>query len=386
MGLRAAVRNNLVFLSSASEDYKNNVIQVSQYVSGVMNSNLPVLQSPVPDWDTYTTAYLSAKSSAMVWVNTVLERLNTVPGSILGYNDTVERLFNEAIADAEKLIKNPSDVSAKAFLLDEINLAIRKMDFFSDQVSDVIKTLQSFKDSLPQQAQELQTIANAAMQDQRADEEQIKALSRKIDEANREIKSLTSAIIGLAIADGVAVTLGVMAVAVAGPIGMVTWIFLGAAVAVASIYIAIDTAKIKALKSQIEQDQAAMSAFTADVAALTNTATVFRQFAAQAQAIEDNLQRIVDAWQVLNNELQAVEKDLTDASTDYTAEQWQIVKTDLEHAQADWNTFTASIGQLNVQILGNTARLELGMSPEDVESAVNSGQTEDFITYINQVA
>jgi len=386
MGLRTAVRNNLIILSSASDDYKNNVIQVSQYVSGVMNSSLPVLQSPVPDWDTYTTAYLSAKSSAMVWVNTVLERLNTVPGSILGYNDTVERLFNEAIADAEKLIKNPSDVSAKAFLLDEINLAIRKMNFFSDQVSDVIQTLQSFKDSLPQQAHELQTIADTAMQDQRADEEQIKALSRKIDEANREIKSLTSAIIGLAIADGVAVTLGVIAVAVAGPIGMVTWIFLGAAVAVASIYIAIDAAKIKALKSQIEQNQKSMSAFTADVAALTNTATVFSQFAAQAQAIEDNLQRIVDAWQVLNTELQAVEKDLTDASTDYTREQWQIVKTDLEHAQADWNTFAASIGQLNVQILGTTARLELGMGSEEVESAVNAGQTKDFITYINKVA
>lgn len=386
MGLRTAVRNNLIILSSASDDYKNNVIQVSQYVSGVMNSSLPVLQSPVPDWDTYTTAYLSAKSSAMVWVNTVLERLNTVPGSILGYNDTVERLFNEAIADAEKLIKNPSDVSAKAFLLDEINLAIRKMNFFSDQVSDVIQTLQSFKDSLPQQAHELQTIADTAMQDQRADEEQIKALSRKIDEANREIKSLTSAIIGLAIADGVAVTLGVIAVAVAGPIGMVTWIFLGAAVAVASIYIAIDAAKIKALKSQIEQDQKSMSAFTADVAALTNTATVFSQFAAQAQAIEDNLQRIVDAWQVLNTELQAVEKDLTDASADYTREQWQIVKTDLENAQADWNTFAASIGQLNVQILGTTARLDLGMGSEEVESAVNAGQTRDFITYINQVA
>lgn len=386
MGLRTAVRNNLIILSSASDDYKNNVIQVSQYVSGVMNSSLPVLQSPVPDWDTYTTAYLSAKSSAMVWVNTVLERLNTVPGSILGYNDTVERLFNEAIADAEKLIKNPSDVSAKAFLLDEINLAIRKMNFFSDQVSDVIQTLQSFKDSLPQQAHELQTIADTAMQDQRADEEQIKALSRKIDEANREIKSLTSAIIGLAIADGVAITLGVIAVAVAGPIGMVTWIFLGAAVAVASIYIAIDAAKIKALKSQIEQDQKSMSAFTADVAALTNTATVFSQFAAQAQAIEDNLQRIVDAWQVLNTELQAVEKDLTDASTDYTREQWQIVKTDLEHAQADWSTFAASIGQLNVQILGTTARLDLGMGSEEVESAVNAGQTKDFITYINQVA
>lgn len=386
MGLRTAVRNNVVHLSSASEEYKNNVILVSQYVSGVMNSSLPVLQAPVPDWQTYETAYLSAKSSAMEWVNTVLERLNTVPGNILSYNDTVQRLFNEAIADTDKLIKDPSDKTARDFLLSEINTAIRKMTFFSNEITDVIRTLQSFKETLPQQAADLQTIADAAMQDQRADEKQIKALQQKIDAANDEIKSLTAAIVALGIADGVAVTLGVVAVAAAGPIGMVTWIFLGAAVAVASVYIAIDAAKIKALKAEIEQEQKTMSAFTADVAALANTANVFQQFADQAQAIEDNLQRIVDAWQAVNTELQAVESDLTDASEDYTAEQWQEVKEDLEHAQADWNTFTAGLGQLDIQVLGNTAKLELGMSSEDVEAAVNSGETTDFITYINQVA
>lgn len=386
MGLRTAVKNNVVHLSSASEEYKNNVMLVSQYVSGVMNSNLPVLQAPVPDWDAYTKAYLAAKSSAMVWVNTVLERLNTVPGNILSYNDTVQRLFNEAIADTDKLIEDPSDQSARQFLLSEINTAIRKMTFFSDEITDVIRTLQSFKESLPQQAKDLQTIADMAMQDQRADEQQIKSLQQKIDAANNEIKSLTAAIVGLAIADGVAVTLGVVAVAAAGPIGMVTWIFLGAAVAVASIYIAIDAAKIKALKAEIEQEQKDMSAFTADVAALANTASVFQQFADQAQAIEDNLQRIVNAWQAVNTELQAVEKDLTDASDDYTAEQWKQVKEDLEHAQADWNIFTAGLGQLNIQVLGNSAKLELGMSSEEVEAAMNSGETTDFITYINRVA
>jgi predicted nucleic acid-binding Zn-ribbon protein len=351
-----------------------------------MNSNLPTLQAPIPDWDIYQKAYLSAKSSAMAWVNTVLERLNTVPGNILGYNDTVLRLFNEAISDTNKLIRDPSDQSAKDFLLKEINTAIRKMTFFSDELSDVIKTLKSFKETLPQQAQDLQTIADAAMKDQRADEHQIMALRQKIEGANAEIKSLTAAIIGLAIADGAAITLGVIAVAAAGPIGMITWIFLGVAVAVASVYIAIDAAKIKALKDQIEQDQKAMSAFTADVSALANTSCVFKQFADQAQSIEDNLQRIVNAWQALNSGLQAVESDLKDVSKDYTAEQWQKVKTDLEHAQADWKTFISGVGQLNVKVLGNTAKLELGMNSEEVEKAVKSGETTDFIKYINQVA
>lgn len=386
MGFKAAVNNNVVRLTSESAQYKNNVILVSQYVSGVMNSNLPVLQNPVPDWDTYVTAYLAAKSSAMTWVNTVLVRLNTVPNTIIGFNGAVNNLFQNAIQNADALILNPSDQSARMFLQNDINNALNDMSYFENQINDVISTLQSFKDTLPQQASNLQAIANAAMQDQRADQQQIQALNQKIEAANQEIKSLTSAIIGLAIADGVAVVLGVVAVAVAGPIGMVTWIFLGAAVAVASIYIAIDATKIKALKAEIEEYQKSMTSFTADVAALTNTATVFKQFADQAQAIEANLQQILDAWGTLKSELQLVSNDIAAASGDYTREQWQSVKTDIEHAQSDWNTFVAGVGQLNISIQGNTAQLELGMSSTDVQAAVAAGKTSDFITYINHAA
>jgi len=386
MVISAAVRNNIVSLSSGCTQYKTNVILVSQYVSGVMNTGLPVLLNPVPDWNTYETAYVAAKSSAMAWVNTVLEKLNTVPNTIVGYNDAVHTLFDNAIQNANTLIANPTDPSARMFLLNDINSAISNMNFFESQIAGVITTLQSFKESLPQQASNLQAIANAATKDQRADQDQISALSQKIDEANAEIKSLTAAIVGLAIADGVAIVLGVVAVAVAGPIGMVTWIFLGAAVAVASIYIAIDATKIKALKDQIEAYQKSMSSFTADVAALTNTAKVFKQFADQAQAIEDNLQQILDAWSALKAELTVVQNELHTASSDYTQEKWQSVKTDFENALADWNTFVASVGQLDITVQGNTAKLQLGMSSAEVQAAMAAGQTTDFITYINQAA
>lgn len=386
MVISAAVRNNIVSLSSGCTQYKTNVILVSQYVSGVMNTSLPVLLNPVPDWNTYETAYVAAKSSAMAWVNTVLEKLNTVPNTIVGYNDAVHTLFGNAIQNANTLIANPTDPSARMFLLNDINSAISNMNFFESQIAGVITTLQSFKESLPQQASNLQAIANAATKDQRADQDQISALSQKIDEANAEIKSLTAAIVGLAIVDGVAIVLGVVAVAVAGPIGMITWIFLGAAVAVASIYIAIDATKIKALKDQIEAYQKSMSSFTADVAALTNTANIFKQFADQAQAIEDNLQQILDAWSTLKAELTVVQNELHTASSDYTQEKWQSVKTDFENALADWNTFVASVGQLDITVQGNTAKLQLGMSSAEVQAAMTAGQTTDFITYINQAA
>lgn len=260
------------------------------------------------------------------------------------------------------------------------------MTYFESQISGVITTLQSFKESLPRQASNLQSIADAATKDQRADQNQISALSQKIDAANAEIGSLTAAIVGLAIVDGVAIVLGVVAVAVAGPIGLVTWIFLGAAVAVASIYIAIDATKIKALKDEIEADQKSMSSFTADVAALANTAKVFKQFADQAQAIEDNLQRILDAWGALKAEFAVVQNELHTASSDYTQEKWQSVKTDFENALADWNTFVASVGQLNITVQGNTAKLQLGMSSAEVQAAMAAGQTTDFMTYINRAA
>jgi hypothetical protein len=386
MAIQRAVTNNVVKLTAGATQYQTNVLAVSQYVSGVMNSKLPTLLNPVTDWDDYVTAYVAAKSAAMSWVDNVLEQLNTVPNTIIGYNTAVQGLFQNSIQLANRLIVDPGDQSAKGFLLGNINLSISQMAYYESLVSGVMQRLQSFKDTVPQQASNLRAIADLATQDQRVDQDQINSLSQDISNANAEINSLTAAIVGLAIADGVAVILGVVAVAVAGPIGMVTWIFLGAAVAAATTFIVIDSIKINELKHLIEAKQASMDSYTADVAALVNTTTVFQQFADQAAAIEDNLQQILAAWNQINTELEKVQNDLNTASSDYTATQWQAVKDDFVAALNDWNTVIADVGKLNIVVQANTAQLTLGMSSSDVQAAMAQGTTTDFMSYIKKVA
>lgn len=69
----------------------------------------------------------------------------------------------------------------------------------------------------------------------------IAELKQLIKNANSEINSLAAAIGGLSVALAASIAISVIAVAAAGPFGMVTWIFTGAIIATSIAFIAIDS-------------------------------------------------------------------------------------------------------------------------------------------------
>ena len=87
---------------------------------------------------------------------------------------------------------------------------------------------------MPSLATNLQTIATDSTKAANADQAQIDKLNADIDKLHDEIKSLTAAISGLGIADGIALTLGIVATIAAFPEGALVWFVLGPAIAVAS--------------------------------------------------------------------------------------------------------------------------------------------------------
>jgi hypothetical protein len=200
---------------------------------------------------------------------------------------------------------------------------------------------------------------------------------------NSEISSLTAAIVGLAIADAAALTLSVVAVAVAGPFGAVTWIFTGAAIAAATAYIVIDSLKIKSLQAEISQTQKAMDDYTADIAALQLTSNTFANLSKQASAVEANLQYILTVWQSLNEDLREMALEMKDADSKYSSEDWEAIKADFQVAINLWNSF---IGQVRIykisDISGNTCRLTPGMSQQEVDKAVKAGAKVSLINYL----
>ncbi|GHT70272.1 hypothetical protein AGMMS50239_38450 [Bacteroidia bacterium] len=370
----------------AHDNYVKNYLAVNAYVAAVNQSKLPVLVHPSAQWADYQDNLISAKTAALDWTNSVAARLCSLPHSIINGDKAVQRLLNDGIARCVDLIKDPTDDYAKNKLSEDIEHSMGEIDGVIGNITTVLELLKKYNSTLPEQADKLQAIVDLAMKDKQVDNDKITALESDIKDMKDEISSLTAAIIALSIADAVAITLSVIAVAAAGPIGMLVWIFTGAVVAVATTIIVLDGIKITALKASIADKQKSMDDYTADVAALKLLSNTFSDLAQQAKAIEDNLSYILTVWQALSNDLSLLRTEFESAEVEFFSDDWTSIKADFQEALSLWEVF---IQQVNIYSLdnvkGNTAQLQIGMNAQDVKNAMQDGQDMDIITYLNKV-
>ena len=386
MSLAAVLRKHAEQLTQVETTYKQNVFAVNTLVTAVLSSSLPTLKTYPPDWQTFVAAYEQAGSDALQWVNTVMARLLQVPQDVLNYNTITTQLLQDAITQANTLVKQPSNAAALAALDQALTGLTTQLNLVSTFVSGAVTAVQHFQDVLPNLATQLQTIAQKSVQDAQADQQQINNYQADIAQLQADIKSLTAAIIALAIADGIALTLGTVATIALWPIGAVVWFVLAPAVAVATTYIALDASKIVADKAKIAADQQAITGLTADVATLTVLANSYAAMANQTQVVETSLGDVLAAWEALEADLTAAITDIRSAIADTQATNFAAVVNDLDEAVGIWTSAYASAGALQISLQVNTAPLEFGMSSGQVQAALASGQSMDIIAYYNQLS
>lgn len=231
----------------------------------------------------------------------------------------------------------------------------------------------------------MQTIANDSTKAANADQQQIDDLNSKIDSLHDEIKSLTNSIIGLGIADGIAITLGIVATVAAFPVGALTWLVLGPAIAVATTYIVLDAEKIKADKDLIDQDEKEITGLTADVSTLHILSKNFAAMSTQTVAIEDNLKAILAEWQTLESEVGNAVSDISTAIADVSNCDFNGVISEIENASTEWVKAYAQAGGLHLDLNVNNAVLEVGMTQDQIKAATAAATTTDIISYYNKV-
>ena len=385
MALHHAFRNGARNIADVQSAYKQSVIFVNNEATGVYSSQLGVLNTLPPDWQDFVNAHQAAQADALDWINNVMARLLTVPASVQSYNATISAALQDARNQAQALIQNPANAGAKSALTADLNLVKSQVSLVLAFVSGTLSAVQNYQNKVPDMAQQLQTIANKSSADAGADQQKIDDLNTAIEQLKADIKSLTAAIVGLAIADGIALTLGVVATIAAWPAGALVWIVLGPVVAVATTYIALDAIKIKADKAEIEAKQAQITGLTQDVAVLQGMAKQYRDFAAQTADVQSNLENVEAEWQTLDNEVTNAVNDIQAAIADEQACNYQAVADDLNEAVAAWTDAYNQAGSLILDINVNNAQLEPGMSQQDVQDALATGQTTDLVTYFNQL-
>ena len=209
--LSVAISGNAESFAAAQNTYKQNVVAVNTLVTSVLSSSLPTLNSNPPDWGDFMTAYEQANSDALGCVNNVMARLLQVPTDVQNYNSMITLLLQDAQNQGNALLSNPNNATAMAILnMDLTNLSVQINNVVTF-ISGAVTSIQSFQNTLPNMATELQTIATKSGNDAGIDQTQISTLLVDITSLQNEISSLTATIVALAIADGIALTIGVVA-------------------------------------------------------------------------------------------------------------------------------------------------------------------------------
>jgi phage host-nuclease inhibitor protein Gam len=385
MALALAISKNALSLAVKQTSYKENVVAVNTLVTSVLSSNLPTLNTNPPDWKDFTTAFEAADAGALTWVNNVMARLLNVPDEVQSYNATITQLLADAKTQAMTLEADPSNKTALQTLNTDLTNVNNTLSLVVTFISGALTAVKNFKEELPLLATNLQTIATKSAVDAKADQAQIDKLNADIDTLKAEIKSLTASIVALAIVDGIALTLGIVATIAAFPEGALVWFVLGPAVIAATAVIAIDGVKIKADNDLIKSDESQITGLTADVSTLQILSKNFTAMSTEANDIETNLQAILAEWQTLEADVALAVNDIKTATTDAGSANFTAVASDIDDAIVEWAAAYKQAGDLHLELNVNNAQLEVGMSQAQILAATAAAPTVDIITYYNQV-
>jgi hypothetical protein len=384
--LAAAIRTRAKSLAQAQNTYKQNLIAVNSYITGVLSSSLPQLKVNPPDWDDFVSAYEVAIGDALNWVNNVMTYLLNIPGEVQNYDSLVTMLLQDALAQSARLQTNPDDQMALEALNNDLAGLQDELGMVITYVSAAISRLQNFQDVLPDMATHLQAIAAASISDANADQQQIANLNAQVQQLQSDLQSHAASLIAIGLADQVALTLGTVASLAPAPIEFIAWLVYGPTVAVATSFIALDTAQINHDNQAIAQLESEITGMTADVATLTLLSNAYAAMASQTGQIQTDLQAILQQWQTLDSDVSNAVSDIQTAVSEIGTAVFEAVADDLDGAIFEWNAACAQAGALTVQINVNNAPLQVGMSLTQVQQALGQGRAVDIITYCNQVS
>jgi multidrug resistance efflux pump len=179
--------------------------------------------------------------------------LLVVPQNITNNNATIAGTIAAAAANAQTLEADPTNSGALAALNTNLGTLKQQINLMNLFVQNTVTSIQTFNNSVPALAATLQQIATESSQDASADQAQINALNTQVAQLQADIKSLTASLIGLGIAAGVALTLGVVATIALWPVGAATWFVMGPIVAVSAYEITMDAIQLTSDQKQITQ-------------------------------------------------------------------------------------------------------------------------------------
>ena len=276
------------------------------------------------------------------------------------------------------LIIDPSNELHKESLKNDLNDLKSCLSRISKAIKDAYDELDTYNTGeLEKISINLKNIAARAVEDSKADLTKVDEFTNSINKLKKDIDNLTLEIIAAAVAAGVAVTLGIVAVALAGPFGMITWIVLAPVVAGAIYIITIDSLKIKADQEEIKQIYSKIDIVNYDMAILKTITQTFSDMVVKLVDVKSNMSEMLKQWQILKTDAENSLNDITKALKDEDTPDYNAIKTDLNAASEEWTKVNNQAKSLAMNIKMSDAKLTVGMSQDQVKNALDaSGVSE----------
>ncbi|MEY2497656.1 MAG: hypothetical protein QOD12_1212 [Verrucomicrobiota bacterium] len=344
-----ALNNLVAFQPSAQQltDYANALIMVNNYAYAITNQNLPVLNSPPPNYGTFASSFAPAKQHALNWTDNIFVQLVQFPTTI---TQEAAQLFN--MEDTmitfylQNLITNPNDTASKTALGKSLTTLQALITSQVQTATSAQQQLQQFGVDIASDAKILTGIAQDATADATGDQAQIAQINTDIANLKSAINTATILLTVSEMGIGISIFVGLIGVVCcfipgAQLVGAGLIIVAVAGVAASIAGTVIENKRIAAMQAQIDSDQKQITGLNQDIILLNGVSQSFNDLYNANLKAQNALNTIITMWTNLGSTVQQVQTDLTDVENDNTADQYTQALADFQQAETAWAAVVA---------------------------------------------
>jgi hypothetical protein len=323
-------------------DYANALIAVNSYAYAITNQQLPVLNSPPPDYAEFASSFAPAKQHALDWSTDIFVSMIQLPLTIMNQAanlfGTEDTLITEYL---KQLITDPNNASALQGLQDALSTTQKLIKNQLATVSTINTQLDQFLGNIQGDAATLNSIAGAALLDAGNDQAAIEQLKADIVSMNQQIASyqtvLTASEIGIPLSIFVGLIGGIVCT-IPGAQGIGAGLIIaGVAGTGASIAGTVIASKnIRALQGAITAEKDQISSLNQDVIQLQAVSTQFAALLAASLQAQNALTTIQNMWTDMNTVVTSVSTELGVVANDMTSDDYLQALTDFGQAVDAW--------------------------------------------------
>lgn len=386
-------RTMLKKLETTHEEYLTHVANICSWDISVRKVSMPSFNFPPENLDEIMAAREKIVVALDVWDTEIFKSLWNLPENVDKY---VGRLFDDTLEAQEYVGRLRTDTDSADYKSDMKRL-LRSLEDMGDDVEDMQLELADFVEAIKKfQTVNMQDAYNAMSElieqlekDEEIDKEKIDRLMKDIHELEMELNNAVGSLAGSCVATGLGIAGIVLGAVLCGGIGgALIGLFLGIPVAISAAYIVLNSIKIDQCKKRIEADKADMNGYEADIAALSEMVDSYSKFMDEVETMKNELDGIRQVWVTVAEETQSMYDWITehDEQNEIEETEWQDMDDGLRDILRTCKNIVETMKLVDISDLNvSTAEIELGMSSEEVEKAVESAETVSFLEYIKVV-